>query len=238
MEEILYYIQKIAVAVVAVPVYVYLLVSVYPRLIMRLTEVRGRRPIEASCGDRGRRRVLFPEGRGTVYEPAPAVRRYMPAYALFVREGATYMRCRIHPRIAYIGYDVLAFDRRGRLMDAVRVSERITAEGYTRAVRLPTNTAYARVILRQVDGVYTGKEKAVAYAPVGVAVYAGLTVLTTVVVGWLLYDGLNTVMSDLLPFAQRMSAISALLIAFLVGALTAAGMLGLFYMHTKRVLNK
>lgn len=225
-------IQSILTVLAAAVIYVYLVASVYPWLTMHLALRRGK-----PYSDRGLRRVRFPEGRGVVCCPDPRVRRYVPKYALFTSEGNKYIRLCVDRRVNYIRYDVVTLDRRGRLLDVLEVSERLTAEGTTRAVRLPAATAYARVIPRQVDGEYMDREVIVGYSLVGTAVFAALTVLTTVLVGYLLHGELTyllTEMGGLPPVSLgRTLGISALL-----GVLCAAWAVLMHYLHALRRINR
>ena len=86
--------------------------------------------------------MASPEGYATVYRPAPRACTYLHRYALIRRDGSTFIKCRIHEGIAYIRYDVAAFSAKGKLLDVISVSERVTQRGYTRSVRLPRMTAY------------------------------------------------------------------------------------------------
>lgn len=235
MDNIVSCIQSAAVVLVVVTVYVYLVSSVYPWLTMHLVWMPKRG--FPGWGDRGVARVRFPEGRGVVYEPDPRVRRYVPRYALFTQNGNKYIRLRVNRRTAYIRYDVAVFDSRGRLLDLLEVSERIASEGVTRAVRLPASTAYACVIPRRVDGVYTCREWIVGYSLTGTGILAGLTVLTTVAVGYMLHDELTYLMSTLtnqVPVTPgRTLAVSALL-----GILCAGWVVLMHGIHTVRRINR
>jgi hypothetical protein len=225
-------IQSILTILAAAAIYIYLVASVYPWLTMHAACRRGK-----PCSDRGLRRVRFPEGRGVVYQPDLRVRHYVPQYAIFTREGNKYIRLCVDSRVQYIRYDVIALDRRGRLLDVLEVSERLTAEGATRAVRLPTATAYARVIPRRVDGEYVGKEVIVGYSLVGTAVFGALTVLTTVLVGYLLHGELAYLLTEL----SGMPPISmgrTVVISALLGVLYAAWAVLMHYLHAFRRINR
>ena len=169
---------------VAIVVYVYLVSSVYPWLCMHAVWIK--RGQESPRGDRGVRRVRFPDGRGVVYEPHPALRRYVPSYALYTHNDQKYIRLSLHPKVAYIRYDVAVFNYRGRLLEVLEVSERISGEGVSRSVRLPERTAYACVVPRQVDGEYVGREVTVGYSLAGIIVLTVLTVATTMATGYIL----------------------------------------------------
>ena len=237
METVVLYAESILTVLVALIVYLYLTVSVLPRLVLRPVRKAaggGRAPI----GDRGLRRVTFPEGRAVVYRPSPASCRYLRYYALIRRDGCTYIKCRIHPQVAHIRYDVAAFDRNGRLLDVLSVSERISEQGCTRMVRLPRATAYACVTLRKADGVYVGGEITVGYSLVSMGIYAALCGVTAAVFGAVMQGTLAETIPTLPRWGEVSGTGATVLLSALAGLLCAAGILTMYYFHTKRVMNK
>lgn len=226
--DVFYTIQSTATVVVALCLYVYLVASVYPWLTMHLSPRKHHLP-----ADRGIRRVKFPEGRGVIYRPDLKVQRYVPAYALFLLEGKKYIRLQVHPRVHYIRYDVVTFDARGKLLDVQEVSERLTTEGYARAVRLPTATAYATVIPRRVDGEYLCRDIAVGYSITGTVIYGILTLLTTAAVTYLLHGELTYLLEGM-----TVSLGKALLISAPVGILLSGWTVLMHYRHAARRINR
>jgi hypothetical protein len=229
----LFVILALLLALVLTAIYVYLVASVYPWLTLH-PAWRKRKPHT----DRGLLRVKFPGGRGVVYEPDPRVRRYVPKYALFTSEGKKYIRLRVDQRVNYIRYDVVTFDRRGRLLDVLEVSERLTSAGSPRAVRLPTATAYASVIPRKIDGEYTGKDMAVGYSPIGIAVYTALTVLTTVFVAFLIRNELQNLLFYGDHFITYYSAGRTLALSVLLGVVNSLWVVFMHYLHALRKINR
>jgi hypothetical protein len=139
--------------------------------------------------------------------------------------------------VNFIRYDVVTFDAKGRLLDVLEVSERLTSEGNTRAVRLPTATAYAAVIPRQVDGEPVGKDASVGYSIVGTAIYGGLTVLTTVFVGYMLHTELTYLLTSLYNRTPE-SLGRTLIVSLLVGIACAAWMVLMHYLHAIRKIDR
>lgn len=229
----LFIILAILFALVLTVIYVYLIASVYPWLTLH-PAWRKRK----SFTDRGLLRVKFPGGRGVVYEPDPRVRRYVSKYALFTSEGKKYVRLRVDKRVNYIRYDVVTFDRRGRLLDVLEVSERLTSAGSPRAVRLPTATAYASVIPRKIDGEYTGKDMAVGYSPIGIAVYTALTVLTTVFIAFLIRNEIPNLLFYGDNFITYHNAGSTLALSILLGAVNSLWVVLMHYLHAIRKINR
>ena len=242
MEEIAMLAEKAVTLVVCFALYLYFMTSVLPRVTLRL------RLKPADIRDRGLRRVVFPaaseggsEGeapaaeRGVVYAPEPAARRFMPAYALFTRDGHAYIRCRLHPRVAYIRYDVAAFDVKGRLLDLLRVDERVTARGESRPVRLPAATAYASVTVRRVDNMYENRRISATYSPLSMGLFGGIAVLTTAAVSLLIHDCLSYILTMAFPRVTPPSAAVMLPVGVLLGAVCAAWTLLRYYLRRIRV---
>ena len=153
------------------------------------------------------------------------------------QDGCTYLRCRIHETIAFIRYDAAAFDRRGRLLDVLSVSERITEAGHTRAVRLPRDTAYACVTLRRADGVYEDTAMLVGYSYTSMGIFTGLCAVTAAVVGWILQGSLSGMMAELFSHRSVSGLGISVSVATALGILYAVLVLRLHYLHAKKVMN-
>ncbi len=224
--------EKGLLAGFAVILYLYLVCAVYPRLTVKL----------AFCGKghtvRGVRRVVFAGGRGVVYEPDLHVRRYLPRYALFVQDGEKYLRCSLNPNVKYIRYDVVSFDLRGKMLDAVSVSEYIRTSGSTKALVLPTATAYAYVIPRRVDGMYESHEKILHYPRKGLIVFGVLTAVSTLIMTWFLYDALNTIFRANIRWFVPASTPYIILHALLYSALILGVVFLAYRSYTKKVINR
>lgn len=233
--EIWTVVSNIAVALAAMAAYLYLLGFLYPRFTLRLT-----RKGDLSLGDRGLRRVTFPGGRAVIYAPSPKIQRYISRYALVKRENGVFIQCRIHSRIAYLRYDVVTFDRRGRLLDVLRVSERITVSGQTRMVRLPGETAYATLTLRRVDGVYVSREAVVGYGLLGMGIYLALSTVTATAVGALLHGSISEMLTVMMgrQVWEIRSLGATLAASALLGLLGSVCVLLLHELHRERVINK
>ena len=248
IENIVMYLENGMTALMVISVYLYLLVSLYPRLTMRTVWKADRQ--SKPSGDRGVRKLTFPEGRAIVYEPALAYRRFIRRYALIKREGCTYIQCRIHDAVAHIRYDVATFDRRGRLLDVLRVSERVTETGHTQPVRLPRDTAYACVTLRKADAMYENRKATMGYSFVGLGLYAGLTVAATMGAALALRHSLDEILTTIpLDRYIRVEGVTfseirvtdmgtTLAVSALLGLAIAAWGLLMHHIHASKVMNR
>ncbi|MBE6653704.1 MAG: hypothetical protein E7610_09870 [Ruminococcaceae bacterium] len=224
-------VEDVLVMLSTVILFVWLLGRVYPRLTLR-------KLFKGAVADRGARRMVFPEGRAVVYEPALEMRRFVPCYALIKQDGCVYIKCRVHRRVAFLRYDVSAFDGRGRLLDVVSVRERITEEGATHAVRLPSGTAYVSLTLRKVDRVYTGRNVILGYSPVGIAVYVVLAALTAAAAAWILRSNLAEILSTFRVRIPLSGVKGTLLGAAAVGVGCAAWIVSRYHKLAGKVLNR
>lgn len=242
------YVKDALIILVALAALLYLTASIYPRLFLQMVWKKDRRgPL---LGDRGVRKLTFPEGRAIVYEPALAYRRFIRRYALIKREGCTYIQCRVHDSIRHIRYDVASFDKRGRLLDVLSVGERITEAGQTQPVRLPRETAYTAVTLRKADAMYENRKGFLHHSPVGMALYAGLTVATVMGVALVLRHCLHDIMSTIpLDYYIRIEGVkfseirvtdmgTTLVASALIGLVIAAWGLFMHYIHASKVMNR
>ncbi len=236
MENVVALIEKGVLAILALAAYICLVGSVYPWLCMRISL---RKRDGAVAGVRGLRRVTFPEGRGVVYEPALPGRRYIPQYAIFTEGSGIYLRCQTHPKVHFLRYDALAFDARGRLLEALSVEEWIRQPGQTRLVILPTGTAYVRVIPREADDVFTGRERLFTAAPMPMIIYSALTVVTTVAMSLLVWDAVVSVLALFAPEGVVNASVSTVLVASVLCGLATAGFTVLgYFMRNVRVMNQ
>ncbi len=232
IDNIIIVVEKSLIAVFAVVGYFYLVCSLIPHLTLR--------PVwrEEAGRARGLSRVTFPTGRGVIYEPDPKVRRYLRQYALLLQDGHKLLQCRIDSHIRYLRYDVATFDREGRLLDIVRVSERVSTPGVTRRVSLPTATAHAYIVLRRVDGMYRSRERVVRYSLPRLIAMPILTVAVTLGAAFLLYDSVARIWALCYPRLTGASLGTVLAWAAVVGVAVAGWMLLSHRLRNWRAINR
>ncbi len=226
------YIESGLLAFVAMVLYWILIGSVVPRVTMRLQWKKQ------DLAVRGIRRVTFPGGRGVVYQPEPHVRRYVRQYAIFSENGDKYLRCQLDPRVKHMRYDVVSFTAGGKLLDMISVDEQITHEGKTQMIALPTKTAYAYIIPRQIDDAYENSDAVVSYRKAGMVWFVILTVILTALMSFFLYQGLDPIFDKLIKPYRSVEGITVILRGLLFGA--GVALLGLlsFRKRMKKVINK
>lgn len=135
-----------ALLVLSIIAYVFIAGTVLPRWFLSAEFCGG------AARDRGLKKYTFPGGRAVTYEPYPALRDYVKRYVLFVKDGAKYIRCSLAREVSFIVYDIAVFDHVGKMIDVIRVNERIESVGVSRSVKLPGNTSYVSLSLRRVNG--------------------------------------------------------------------------------------
>ncbi len=232
VSQLILLIERILVALLAVVLYFYLLCSVYPSLCFKIVW-KGDRSLA-----RGIRRVRFEGGRGVIYIPALEVRKYMPKYAVFAKDGAKYLQCELDLNVNFLRYDVVSFDINQKLLDHVSVSEYTNGKGYTQALPLPTATAYAYVIPRKIDGMYESREKAFTHSRAGMWRYFILSVITTVIVSVFLRAGLTGIFSLMYRKVVPATLTSVIIGAVVAGALAALLCMRSYKSRVDKVINK
>ncbi len=232
MEEIITSIAKLAIALAAITLYIYLIGSVYPWAAMRLVWNEKKYPL------RGLRKVKYEGGRGVVYTTSPKQRRYINKFAVYVQNGEKYVRCSIAPQIRFMRYDVISFDIRDRVLDVVSVNEHIVCSGVTDAVRVPTATAYAYVVARSVDKMYVSEDKILSYSLRGTLIYAALCVVSCVACAWFIYEALTSLILLLEPWLPPLAAGVLMGRAVIYGVIAAALAIFAYYRHSVKVINR
>lgn len=248
MEEIVLLIGNSVIVPLVFAVYLYLVSSVYPMFTLRLEwraptkekfswrRLQTGRNASPPPGDHGERRLVFPGGRAMIYVPAPKYRRYIHRYALVKQDGCTYIRCRIHEKIAHIRYDVVTFDAKGRFLDVLHVSERITETGCTAAVRLPRDTAYASVTLRRADEMYKENDVSTGYSVKWILVYTVLSVVTALLAAAILYRSVSELLYEF--FYLEGNRAMTLMVAGVLGAVHAAWIVLRYHLQNSKGMKK
>ena len=126
----------------SIAIYVFAVGSLLPSLLFRF-----KCPIQ----DRGLKKYTYTGGRGILYEPHPALRKYVSSYILFVDDGVKYVRCKVTGEVTRIGYSAVAFDRCGRVIDVLKVTDIIGPAGCSKRVALPKETSYITLLLDSVN---------------------------------------------------------------------------------------
>lgn len=136
----------IVVLAVSVVVYFMLTVFVAPRVFL-VSGFSG-----MSHAGTGLKSYRTPGGRSSVFAPDAKTRKYIKQYVLSERNGRKIMVCKIEPSLSYLEFDVAVFDLSGEAITVLTVKEIIENRGYTSAIELPDETAYASLVLRRADG--------------------------------------------------------------------------------------
>lgn len=185
MYEILYNIVNIVMGVLtqagflicSVMLYVLLVGGILPRVLLK---PKYDLPVIA---DRGLKKYKFSDGRAIVYTPSKSSAKYMKQYILSCHGSEKYIKCQLDERIRSIKFDVVAMNADDKVIDTIQVSEPVSHKGLTSAALLPGDTAYACVIVKEVNGRLVEADHILKLSVIKVAVYMLLTVLMTVAIG-------------------------------------------------------
>lgn len=133
-------------------IYVILISSVFPKFILKV------RCTEKESRDRGLKKYLFPSGRGVLYAPHPSNRGYVESYALFTHEGYKYVKCRLNENVKRLGYSVIMFNNRDKVIDVIDVDEIISDGLETDSLLIHQDTSYISLRINSVNGIEINKE--------------------------------------------------------------------------------
>lgn len=101
---------------------------------------------------RGLKKMVYPDGRAVVYEPHPSIRKYINKYLLFTVNGYKYIQSKIGDGVRSYTADIVCFDNRNRIIDALEIHESVgTSLG--NSARLHHKTSHVAYILTSVNGI-------------------------------------------------------------------------------------
>ena len=200
--------------------------------------IRWKKPSK-KLGDRGIRKYRFPEGRGIVYEPELKIRKYIKQYTLLSYDGDKFLKCMLEPKVRFIKYDIIVYGPADELLDVITVTEKVSAEGYSRAVQLPEDTSYVNIVLRAADNMYRNTRRIIKYSGVSVALLAVFTAIMTVVETY----AIRILTSKIIAlFASGWSVyvdnLRFLIHSVILGALCGALYALSYFRRTSKVVNK
>lgn len=134
------------VAVASVILYILAVSEWLPSLLI------AKRKASGALYDRGVKKYVFPEGRGVVYQPGLASRRYMKKYMLFCYEGRKYIRCMFDPNVSSAYSEILVYDTQNNIIKTVDLFTPVGDTTYSEAILLPDQTSHVTVTVLQVNG--------------------------------------------------------------------------------------
>lgn len=118
---------------------------ILPKIFFRNKYVGG------SIPDYGCKIIDEGDGKTILYEPDPAIRKYIPKYLLSERNGKKFFECRYADALKYLDYDVVLFNDNGRSFKVINVKESVKRAGFGKVLVLPGETAYVTIILNRAD---------------------------------------------------------------------------------------
>ena len=224
VELIMTYILQAVFFVVSLILYVLLTACILPRLLLVPSFSA------ANIKDRGIQKYLYKEGRAIVYQPATAIRPYIPQYILSHNNGERFLKCMLHPHILSVRYRVLTFDSNNRPLQALEVEDPVKHTGLSAAVPLPLNTAFVSLCLLEVNGT-TFRDSSVGLSRIKSLLYALLTIALTVPVAFSLQKDLFFLADLIFGYSQVVtpSYRTAIFSALVLGSVYAC-----FVMSTHR----
>jgi hypothetical protein len=196
----------------------YILITFFfPRLIMRPT------CDAASISDRGLKKYTYEDGRGVLYEPEIAARKYIKQYLLFTKDGAKYIKCYVGEHVRHVKYDVLVFDNKNKLIDVIAVNEVVRGSSMTKSLALPASTSYVSLILRSADDMYIGSAIKIKFSYISCGIYAVLSAFCIAFTGTLLCSFVRVAFTGtrIRHITTEKAFVSSLIVGLVFGALSA-----------------
>ena len=135
------------ILVVTILVFILLHAFVLPRLFLGVHFSVG------SPSGRGVKVLREVGGTSIIYSAAVPLKKYISHYILSERDGRKQVVCKVNGALKYINYDIALYDKFNTVFQVLNVREVIEEKGYTKAVDVPAETAYATIYLNEADGV-------------------------------------------------------------------------------------
>ena len=136
----------ILLLILASLIYALLIIWALPRLILK-----SNYPITHS-NDRGIKKYKFSDSEyAIVYEPSVAARKYVTQYILAKKDGKKTFKGKIASNITYIDFDLALFNAQEECFMVINSMNLVETDGFTKEITLPQETAYASVLINQVD---------------------------------------------------------------------------------------
>ncbi len=224
---------QITVSICSVILYVFLVAEFLPRWLLKP------RVNSVPDGDRGIGKFVFDSGRAILYEPSLPYRKYVKQYILSAVGKDRYIQCKFKDLVRCAEYDVVAFDSGDNAIGTVCVQEHIfEANGnISRAALLPEETAYVKIVVRSINGIFIESEKVFILSAsrkffFTLCVTAGMILEMTYLQRVLLY--LAELIFDYSRFATGYENLFAIVSAFCVGLILSALLCKLYKTEEKR----
>lgn len=145
MDEILTVIISLVMIIASVVAYVFVMKTVLPRFVIK------RRYFIADKLGRGMKKYVSGSDRAIVYEPAPALRKYIKKYALIESGGHKYFKCLADEFVRTVQYSIVMIDNRNRVIDVLEVDESPNRSTMCGPIFLHSSTSYIALTVHAVN---------------------------------------------------------------------------------------
>ncbi len=212
--------------------YALLLVWVLPKLILK-----SNYSITQS-NDRGLKKYKFnDDDYAIVYEPSMASRKYMSQYILAKKDGKKTFKGKVSSTVSYIDFDIALFNGQEECFLVINAMDLIGPDGFTKEVELPKETAYASIIINQINKKEFRKTLLARISTARLLLFGGAALLLSIGMTIGVTFSLSHMFGGLFreTFAEKMLTSGWLfLIPTLICALSIAGACYTLYLRTSR----
>ena len=181
MTEILQTVLLSLALIAGIVTYAVLTSSVMPRFVFRVSY-----RIQPILG-RGLKKFTYPDGRAVLYEPRPAVRKYVPRYVLYTVDGFKYVQLMLGRGVESYCAHVVMLDNKNRVIGMMELSEITGGASKSRSVRVDDRTSYVAVSVSRVNGENISEPKFAYTSCLWIAVYLACAVLLSFLMFWQMY---------------------------------------------------
>ncbi|MBQ4141405.1 MAG: hypothetical protein IJD70_08715 [Clostridia bacterium] len=190
-EIIMSYAFQTIVVILSLFIYTFFISTIFPKIFLS-PSYRSVKP-----SSRGVKKYLFENGRAIVYLPSEYTQKYISQYILSDNGGERYLKCKLNKGISSICYDVVAFNVKNKVIDTLQVNENGISSEISKAVPLPTRTAYVAITVRNVNGAHVTAEPTATFSYFRIGAFIACTAAATVAMS-LMLNSLLVYFADLL----------------------------------------
>ena len=131
--------------------------------------------------DRGLKKYVLNESDyAVVYEPSLSARKYITQYIIAKKGNAKVFTCKLSPDVVYIDYDIVLFNASGNCFQVINSMAIKDDDSKYPEITLPDETAYASVVINQVNNAKMKQAPRIRVAPARIVFFGILSLILSV----------------------------------------------------------
>ena len=206
----------LGILLLSVVLYMVLVAMVLPRFVLK-DSYRVKEPT-----DRGVKRCTFEGKPCIIYSSSKENKPYIKQYILLDEGEHKILKCKASDGVDYLDYDIVVFNRYNQPFEVINVKEDVVGE-VTKSTRLPSDTAYVRLVIRQANRVKLKKPATFGVSGGSIFAFSLLALVLTALEAFAVRATCSLAFGDV----YRESFISSTVGFWVIGAVAlAVGVLG------------